>query len=168
MGYYNSDPDRAHLYQGDILKDYPTVILPDKAHYEVNEFTGTSTIQVKRFITNVLIISQTCDIGNRELVAICPVFPITRMLQTPDSVQLQGQQSNAQVEGLRKAKINYRFWLPEITGLLEESYADFVIINTVDKGILDIARRISSLSERYRSHLGEALHRYFCRPVTIT
>ncbi len=168
MGYYNNDPDRAHLYQGDVLKDYPIVILPDKTHYEVNEFTGTSTIQVKRFITNILIISQTCDIGNRELVAICPVFPISRMLQDHDFVQLQGQQSTTQIESLRKAKIYYRFWLPEITGSLEESYADFVIINTVDRGVLDIARRIASLSERYRSHLGEALHRYFCRPVTIT
>jgi hypothetical protein len=157
-GYYNSNPDIEHFYQGDILKDYPIIILPErnvtKIVYEGDEYSGTAMVQTKTFVTNIIIISQTCDIIHRDLVAICPVFPVDRL-----DASLQEQ--------LKRGKINYRFWLPPITGVLTESYADFVIINTIKRQSLDINQRLASLSERYRSHLTDAIYHYFCRPVTI-
>ena len=157
-GYYSPNPDNENFYQGDILRDYPIAILPDKRFpeivYEDDEYSGTVMIRAKISSTNIIIISQTCDIKNREFVAVCPVFPIERL------------EAN-QLEQLKKGKINYRFWLPPIDGVLHESYADFVIINAIKRESLDINQRLASLSERYRSHLTERIHQYFCRPVTI-
>lgn len=158
MGHYTSSPNTDCFFQGDILKNYPIIVLPDllsaATSYGTSDLSGTSTIQVKKLITNVLILSHSCDIANRELVAICPVFPITRL-------------EGGQREMLKKGRMNYRFWLPEITGIMDESYADFVIINTVRRDNLDIHHRIASLSERYRGHLADAIYRYFCRPTSI-
>ena len=159
-GYYCDDPDHNRFYQGDVLSNYDIVILPDKIAQSSDPGTdksdsGSSLIYIKKLRTNIIIISQTCDIENREFVAVCPVFPITRIKTTDKK------------ESIRRNSVNYRFWLPAKTGFLNESYADFQIINTIKIDNIVIESRLVSLTERYRAHLTNGLSRYFCRPITI-
>ncbi len=158
--HYEDNLDSNSFYQGDVLSDYDIVMLPDKtAETQSMETsvstTGTAQILVKRDRTNIMIISQTCDILNRDFVAICPVFPISKL--TNDDRQ----------DAVRKGRTNYRFWLPEKIGYIEESYADFQIINTIKRDNLDLASRVVALTDRYRTHLTDCLYKFFCRPITI-
>lgn len=177
--YYEANPNPTTLFQGDILEDCPVVVLPsdlkilrptettssgeENCHYEVvnvgqisDAFAsdGTETIVTKAYRTNIMIISQTCDITYRDFISIVPVFPITRI------------DNENRKNSLRQGKVNYRFYLPESDGF-EESYAEFTIINSVKKETLRIENRIISLTHYYRSHLVERLHSFFCRPFSI-
>jgi len=158
--YYEDDPDSNNFYQGDVLKDYDIIILPDKtAKSQLVETsvstTGTAQMFVKKLRASIMIISQTCDILHRDFVAICPVFPISRLA------------NNERKDAVRGGKVNYRFWLPEKIGYIEESYVDFQIINTIKRDNLDLTSRVVALTDRYRTHLTNCLYKFFCRPITI-
>jgi len=171
--YYNENPDE-NFYQGDILRHFPIVILPDQLEIARPITTtedkgiieaelrleselpdafskGTELVLASAHRRNVMIISNTCDIDNREFVAVVPIFSL---------VQVEGKHRRDSIKG---NKLNYRFYLPPV-GDLVESYADFTIINSVRKDRLDIVNRIASLTDFYRHHLADALHRFFCRP----
>ena len=69
-GYYNDVLDQHIFFQGDVLRDYDIIMLPEiiaksSPPTTDNSHTGTSQIFVKKLRTNIMIISQTCDILNR-------------------------------------------------------------------------------------------------------
>lgn len=154
--FYETNPDPVNLYQGDILKDYDIIILPDRIASSPIQPTdqtlsGTALLEVKRRTTNIMILSHSCDIARREFVAVCPVFPI-----------IENQRND-----IKNGRTNYRFWLPAKPGVMEESYADLVIINTIKKDNLLITDRIASLTDRYRSNFTHRISQYFCRPIQV-
>lgn len=172
--HYNENPDE-NRYQGDIFRNFPIVISPDRLEIarpitpaEVSEgimeaelkleselpdafSKGTELVLASAYRTNIMIISQSCDIEHREFVAVAPIFPLE---------QVEGKSRR---DAIKSNRVNYRFYLPPAADLVE-SYVDFTVINSVKRSRLNVANRIASLSDLYRHHLADALHRFFCRP----
>lgn len=161
--------DSERIYQGDILKDQIIITIPqniqilrelenkeykffsleelnDAFEQEVHEITVVNAVK-----TNVIILSQTCDIERREFISIAPVFPLTKI------------ESEKKKGSIRNHKFNYRFYIAE-SDALPESYAELTLINSIKKEILRLDKRICSLSDYARQWLQDTLNRYFCRP----
>ena len=168
-------PADERLHQGDIIRDMPVVLVPESGLHIVYEqhsefYPRSATIHqasevpdafaegLERVIANayksrVIILSQTCDIEHRDLIAIAPLFPLSSVT------------SADRRRGIMKYKMNYRFYLPSYDNIIDDSYVDFVIINTVKRDLVPIDKRILSLDEHGRSLLIHSLYQYFCRPV---
>jgi len=164
--YYTSPPRPDVFFQGDILQNFPVTILPQEIQifrrHETpsicpetdlsNAFSaGPEQVVAQAYKTHVIILSQTCDIQQREFVVIAPIQPIT---------QVTNKQRR---QGIVEGRVNYRFWLPS-SDVLRESFVELTILNSVPKSMLNVHHRILSLSDMARHHLAETLHRFFCRP----
>jgi len=163
------------LHQGDIIGDIPVVLVPESGLSIVYEqhsesYPRPATIHqasevpdafgrgLERIIAHaykspVMILSQTCDIEYRELIAIAPLFPLSLVTNADRR------------RNITKYRVNYRFYLPPYSNIIDDSYVDFVIINTVKRNLVPIEERILSLDEHGRSLLVHSLYQYFCRPV---
>jgi hypothetical protein len=162
------------MYQGDVLKDFPFFIFQEdlrglkqsekKGFYEVKEketFEDNEAIlAVNSKLNHVIILSQTCDLQERENVIIAPIYSIREF---EDNGVLTGGKSGL----IKKRKINYWFYLPEVEGLLGSSFADFQTMHYVPKKMLENYKKnkILTLSDWGRHHLGWALSNYFGRPI---
>ncbi len=157
------------IYQGDVFKDQIVITIPPNIQIlreiENREFKsfnleelsdafehkeGELTV-VHAVKTNIIILSQTCDIERREFISIAPVFPLIKI------------ESEKKKESIRNHKFNYRFYIAE-SDVLSESYAELSLINSIKKEILILDKRICSLSDYSRQWLQYTLNRYFCRP----
>ena len=163
------------LHQGDIIADFPVVLIPESGLHIVYEqysetYPKTATISratevpgafergLEPIIANayqsmVMVLSHTCDIEHREFIAVAPLF----MLSSVSSAERR--------RSIMKYKVNYRFYLPPYKNLIDDSYVDFIIINTVKRDLVHVDKRILSLDEYGRSLFVDSLYRYFCRPV---
>ncbi|MBL7165848.1 MAG: hypothetical protein ISS55_05120 [Dehalococcoidales bacterium] len=163
------------LFQGDLIADFPVVLGPESeleiVYYDdVGTRPCTATIHKAAEIPDafgsglekvvvsankslVMVLSHTCDIGHRELIAIAPVFPLKNI------------SNRDQRRSVTEYRTNFRFPLPSYGNVIEDSYVDFTIINTVKAGSISKASRILSLDEHGHSLLADNLYRYFCRPV---
>jgi len=127
--YYNENPDE-NLYQGDILRNFPIVILPDQLEIarptipaKVSEgiieaelkleselpdafSKGTEIILASAYRTNIMIISQSCDIELREFVAVAPILPLEQI------------ESKSRRDAIKGNRVNYRFYLPPVADLV--------------------------------------------------
>ncbi len=81
-----------------------------------------------------------------------PVFPLSRI------------KSTSKARSLKEGKMNYRFYLPIKEGIIEESYVELSILNSIKRTALVPEKRILSLTDFYRSHFTYHLNRYLCRP----
>ncbi len=170
MFYADELPEPDRIYQGDIFKEQIIITIPpdlkllrldDDERYVLyaldeleNAFKGNSSeaLVANAVQTNVIVLSNTCDIDHREFVSIAPLFPLDII-------------SNTDVQrSIKERKINYMFFLPS-SGECPDSYADLNLINSVKKEILNLDNRTSSLSEYAQRWLQDTLYRYFCRPV---
>jgi hypothetical protein len=157
-------------FQGDILKDFPFYVLDrtvsvDKKETGVYEPSGVlndSNIGLKvieKKLETIILLSQSCDLQRREYVLICPVFKLEDLVSE--------QILNKETVGLiKKRKLYYLFYLPG-TESFPESIADFQHIYHIPRSELEglMDKRILSLSDNGRHHLGWALANYFGRPA---
>lgn len=164
----------SHCFQGDILRNVPIIKAPDTIKIaRIDQATegsappkyivsseddianayqnGSEVVLANGLRTKVILLSQTCDIQNREFVVIAPIFDL-------DTVK-----NNNRKTAIKEGKINYRFYLP-VSEVMPESYVDFTLLSSVRKEFINVSDRILSLSDSYRPHLVWGLNRYFCRP----
>jgi len=149
------------LHQGDIISDIPVVFVPEsglnivyeqhseayprpatihKASEVPDAFgEGLERIIAHAYKSRVMILSQTCDIEHRDLIAIAPLFPLSSVT------------SADRRRSITEYKVNHRFYLPQYSDIIDDSYVDFVIINTVKRDLIPMEKRILSLDEHGRS-----------------
>jgi len=170
--FYEPSPDPTRFFQGDILENFPVVILPETvkvvrlqeklknhsvAHVHKQDeledafANGSEAILANASLMDIMILSQTCDIEHREFISIAPVFPIS-------NIENQSKQ-----DAIRKKKVSYLFHLPT-EGKFEESFLDITTVNSVRRVTLKLENRILSLSHFGRSHLAYFIYNYFNRP----
>jgi hypothetical protein len=157
------------LYQGDVIDNYPLLILGefrvarkiDTGVYHLEEETSqeASSAVVGRKTQRVILLSQTCDIQRRNNIIVCPVYSIESLIS-------DGTLTQKNVDSIKGKKTNYWFYLPAYNNF-PESLVDFQTISYVSR--LDLEQyknsRILSLSALGRHNLGWALSVYFSRPV---
>lgn len=162
------------MYQGDVLKNFPFFIFQNdlrglkqsdkKGVFELKEQetfeNGEAVLAISSKLNYIIILSQTCDLQERENVIIAPVYSIK---EYEDNGTLKGGKAGL----IKKRKINYWFYLPEIEGVFEGSFADFQTMYYVPRKILENYKKnkILTLSDWGRHHLGWALSNYFGRPI---
>ncbi len=174
MNYYSDNPNPNTLFQGDIFPNVSILFAREKIEIfrpstgkicskisikEMSEIqdafnNGIEIVLADAHITTIMIISQTCDIANRDFIHISPIFPLTRI------------ETENRKKSIMQGKTNYRFYLPMVNSL-EESYVDFPIINSIKKENINIEKRIASLSDHYRHHLDYHLSDFFSRPYIV-
>lgn len=143
------------LFQGDIVNDFPFVILKDVAAGEFNE-QGEAEFPLKAKLSRVILLSQTCDLQQRQYVIVCPVYPLASVSLNSNNVTL-----------VKKRRMYQWFYLPKVDGVIEDSLADFQSIYYVPQTLVNQykEKRLLSLSDWGRHHLGWALSAYFGRPI---
>lgn len=174
-GFYGDPISGDEFLQGDILKEVPfsTPLSPNHKDIQGRKLSSISFTRVgiiKNILIDVkcehgMILSQSCDIqrSDRNNLLICPV----KKLSFLKNKLLEREKTEVQVSNfinqLIDKKINYWFYIPENNGL-EESYADFTMISSIDKSILDTSSRIFSLTPYSRQWLQYSLMKYLGRP----
>jgi len=158
------------LFQGDIIDNFPFFIFDnlraikktgDNTFEEevVQNQTQSSLFVLEAKYVKVIVLSQTCDIQNRNNVIICPIYELENLLT-------DGTLTEKRAESLRANKFNYWFHLPECD-VLKESLADLQTIQYVPKKMLEEYKgdRIISLDDLGRHKIGWFLANYFGRPI---
>jgi hypothetical protein len=152
----DSSLDRALLYQGDLIKDFPFLILKKETFSGKFDSHEEVRLEVPAKLNTIMVLSQTCDVQNRENVLVCPVY------------EIQGFGFNKdEVESIKKRRTGYWFYLPKLEGILEDSVADFQTVYYVPKDFLNSCKlsKFVTLSDWGRHHLCWALSNYFGRPI---
>lgn len=137
-----SSIDKTVVLQGDIFNQYPFFI-------ENSEDPNCS----------VMAISQTCDAQRRESIILAPIFSFSYMRE-------KGL-TEWKLNEVRGRKLNYWFYLPELSGVLGESLVDFQLIRYFSRETVEAYKTIKtvSLSDWGRHHLSWALSNFFGRPT---
>ncbi|HUI31658.1 MAG TPA: hypothetical protein VLX91_15725 [Candidatus Acidoferrales bacterium] len=182
--YYEADPDPIQLWQGDVIRNFilpvpteqvyivrnppdpllPTTFsggknIPIKAIYEPSDlqdafFLGKEALLTDALLTNVAIISHSCDIDRKPFLTVAAVKPITVVTNKNRRENLKDLY-----------KVFEYFWLP-LSDNLEESIVDFSVTYSVKAEVLraKLNDRILSLTPEYRTKLRHKLQQYFGRP----
>lgn len=158
------------LYQGDILDkfpffifDNPTFLVKEGGHFEASEkaeHDEEALVAVKSKISRIIILSQTCDVKNRENIIIAPVYPIK---EYEDAGILTG----GKIGLIKKRKISYWFYLPALEGIIPDSIVDLQTMHYLPQTVLRqyTNKKIVSMTDWGKHHLGWALGNYFGRPI---
>ncbi len=164
------------LYQGDVLKSIPFFIFKEQMNILKNlEKANTYEIEaaneksfenedilsaVNTKTSNIIILSQTCDVQDKENIIIAPIYPIKLFEDNKILTKEKAKQ-------IRDRKYNYWFYLPKLEGIIEDSIADFQFIQYIPKLFLEKYKnnKIVTMSDWGRHHLGWALGNYFGRPI---
>lgn len=179
-GEYDTDK----LYQGDILDNFPFFILPgeefnlleenfledvEQRNYRIEQYETVparenlvSAVDVKR--SRVAVLSQTCDIQQRDFVMIAPVFPLARLIASGD---IRGG-GESMLRARKEGKYNYLFYLePDTDGSITESVIDLQQMHYFSKQLVLAQKdnRILAMSDWGQHHLGWKLSCFFGRPV---
>jgi len=181
MYVYPVDNTNPVFYQGDIIDKFPFFVVDSESFnvLEVDENrTSGKSFQIKKIKSlggdrtgdcliaidarkqKVIILSQTCDIQQRETIIFAPVFEISQAIDS-------GRMTVGQSASLRSRKIDYWFYLPKQEPIFEESYIDFQLINYIPKSLIldNLNNRVLALSDWGRHHLGWALANFLGRPI---
>lgn len=158
------------FYQGDIIADFPFYIFEngqpikknEAGHFELDETTeecNRTLFAVEAKKQPVMILSQSCDIQRRNNVIICPVYDLKEFIS-------DNTINTDRAKSIRDRKIYYWFYLPEYEKV-PESLADLQTMIYVSRAEIEkyLPKRIMSLSDLGRHHLGWSLATYFGRPV---
>lgn len=162
------------FYQGDIIDNFPFFAVPDNFSIlsslssktfeltleRIEESSGEKIIALPVKFRKVLLLSQTCDIQQRQNVIISPVYSIAEALAV-------GVLTPGKAESLKGRKIKYWFFLPALPGQLEDSFVDLQTMHYVPKKIVELYKKNKSLSlnDWGRHHLGWCLSDFFGRPI---
>lgn len=166
------------FFQGDIVKNVPLLSIPEKIQIarpirteekreEIVEYTvsdeekiadryaeGSELVLAYGRREEAIILSQSCDIQNREFIIVAPILSLD-LVDDPKRKQ-----------DIRDQKIFYRFYLP-VSDFFQESFVDFTLLSSINKNFISIDERVVSLTDYWRSHLTWSLNRYFCRPHLV-
>lgn len=163
--------NKSIFLQGDIITGFPFLSLKDE--YVFLEKDGSKflrsenpSVETENLIavtskkSSVIIISHSCDIEQRNIVLIAPVYSLQSLIS-------EGLVKNSQIENLKDRKINYLFYLPPFGSEFEESVALLNSIHYVSKEMLNKFKdnKIISLSDWGRHHLGYTLGVMLGRPI---
>ncbi len=177
---YNHAPDPAVLYQGDILRDFLFLQLPEKPHILQSSAIHQEGDQPQLFVvrdreevpqafangrpealvisatlTNVAIVSQSCDIQRKPFVTVAAVRPMS---------SIEGEKKKDDIRNLHR-RFEY-FALPSDTDF-EESYVDLTLLFSIENSVLKsyIGSRVRSMDTGLRQNFQFALILYFGRPA---
>jgi hypothetical protein len=185
------------LSQGDIFPEFPSIYLPNREVLVVSEVEGnerayqveapqpgpwrdaagrtiTKNVIVRAAESNIIVISQTCDVeraetrvidgmlrpGLRSWVTYCPMIPMR---------DIEGDQNR--LDNIRKNELVYLHWLPEYgsAGIdLAESVVCFPQVSSILKAEVpsqtsDLASRIASLESPFREQVAARFAYFFSR-----
>ena len=151
-----SSLDLTLLYQGDLIKDFPFLIFKKETLSGKFDSAEEVKLEVPAKLNTVIVLSQTCDVQNRENILVCPVYEMQVFSFNRD-----------EIESIKKRKTGYWFYLPKLEGTIEDSVADFQTIYYVPRDFLESykSKKFLALSDWGRHHLGWALSNYFGRPI---
>jgi len=166
---YTQSYDPNLLYQGDVLKNIPFVLLPNSdlsvstldRQFELDNLTKDffgvkpKVVPSEFYSTTGMIISQNCDIDNRNFILCAPIFPIS----------LRYPQNNQHVIQLKKQRVNYEMYL-ESNPEFNESFVDLQLISAVKQTIIKKENRIAVLSVYGKSVLQQHLRDFLGRIET--
>lgn len=149
------------LEQGDVLIDCPTI-------------QPTATNEFDRLLTNVVVLSQSCDLANEKLkiVQVCPIFPLEDLASRTDAFR-----SKRGREDLRRGHFpgfhllnrcelpshESDFWVCDFRSL-------FGVHVAVAKALAAEQSPRVRILPPYREHLAQAFARFFMRvglPVDV-
>ena len=116
---------------------------------------GKEAIVVDAILTNVAVISQSCDIDRKAFLAVATVIPIISIANRDKE------------DSVRASKMGGTYWLPEQPGILLESYIDLSLIFSVRREnlVARIGDRILGLSILARQKLQWTIVNHFGRPA---
>lgn len=144
------------LYQGDVISQF---------QFKLPAIGGGD------FVSVAMIISQTCDIGNKTAVHVCPVITFREAYERIESLDDEEKKLKARssLGSIRSTKQNTysAFYLPPVQTpqfVVEEAYVDFERIFLADEDDISQDNRLYSLSDRGRHMLAYALSNYYGRP----
>jgi hypothetical protein len=171
----SSEFDKSIFLQGDIITGFPFLNLnrDENIFLEKTDEIGeqfkkaASPIENQNIVainskkSDIIIISHSCDIEQRNIILIAPVYRLADLLA-------EGTIKESQLVSLKKdRRINYMFYMPAYTENFQESVALLNSIHYVSKTMLNDFKenKIISLSDWGRHHLGWALANMFARPI---
>jgi hypothetical protein len=98
---------------------------------------GSELVVVTVFKTDVMIVSQTCDVANDEQVTVARVRPFRHITNRPE---LQ--------ENIRCGNVMYAFYLPDCQSTNQESFSTLNVLTVLSKKLLNLhkSQRKKSLS----------------------
>ena len=143
------------VLRGEICKWFesaPEGLLKDAWQFGQKE----ELVAAKAFRVNAIILTQTCDLENRNYYQVAPIYPETK-------------QKESAWPALRENQINFAFYLPAIAPHIEEdSYADLSHTCVVPKAYFPKNVVMAMLSARLtnyaRTELQAHIANYFGRP----
>lgn len=151
----NSKKHADDVLRGEICKWFesnPEGQLKDAwQHGQKEEFVAAKT-----FLVNVIILTQTCDLENRNYYQIAPISPETK-------------QKASALENLHENHLNYAFYLPAVAPyIVENSYAELAHTCVVPKAYFprdSVSQRLAArLTNHARTALQAQIANYFGRP----
>src|SRR3989344_4717785 len=144
MYVQDSDLNKEVFYQGDLIEKFPFLILNKEILPSELNSDGEKKLEVTAKLSLIMVLSQTCDVQNRENVIICPVYSVE-----------DKEFTRSEFDSIKKRKTGYWFYLPELEGIVKESVADFQNIYYIPRSMLNKykERKITSLSDWGRHHL---------------
>ncbi len=105
----------------------------------------------------VLVLSQTCDIQNKDFIQIAPILPVAPI----------GEQPEENLEGLKNGDVINAFWLkPHAPEIQADSFADLTLMQAIHASYV---RRLAA-AQHFRLNpartrlLQQRITRYFGRP----
>lgn len=154
------------IQQGDLLKDCPILIPPEKIEEQKNK-----EIEVDVQLYNVVVMSQSCDLVQKkvEIVSVCPYITWKAYLEQQDASMRVKKGPAALYEKLKQGVLpnHHLLYKDEEIGLKNSLVVDFryvygIHFKYLDKYIKNQKTRIRLLPP-YREHLSQAFARFFMR-----
>lgn len=166
------------LYQGDVLDQFPYFRIPKRFNlfeqvsvegnptdeYRLNRVDNLpedkSLVGIEVHKERVMILSQTCDIQQRDNIVVAKVYDLNKEVT-------EGRLSAGRADGIRQRTNKFWFYLPEKEGVLPESFVDLQAPHYLPKELASnlIENRMISLSHWGRHHLAWAMSEFFGRPI---
>ena len=173
---YDPSPKSSTLFQGDVLRSV-VVVHPPEAIMLVRDENGEvrivpsdqaedafpegrDAIVAAATMTDVAIISQTCDINSKPFVTVAAVKPTS---------ELNGWSEKAHLHALT-LKSWFQYFPLEASGNFQASVIDFTQTFSLTRETVSshMSRRILSLDPRHRVLLQHKLEFFFARPERET
>lgn len=181
--YTSIDPNE--ILQGDLIKDYNFVVPPTDElqvleRTSENKFkavpissttdpysTGQVSVIANSFVSNAIIISQSCDIQRRDYIHLCPVHKLSNLRAELTSKGYELERINNTIDSLKLDKTSYYYYLPASNDdgiLVEESYIDLQFVGMIPLVNMKSYTRILSLTDLGRHRLSFKLINLYGRP----
>lgn len=149
------------LLQGDVIRAFPFFKITSNAVIGENTTFTEAQLRAEPAQTNIIILTQTCDISRRSHILIAPVYSIEQEIEA-------GRFTEGQADGIRDRSNGYWFFLSEKEGYITDSFIDLLTIHYVPKELIGIMlrNRIISLNDHGIHMLCWTLTKYLSRPIT--